>query len=153
MKKTVMIRDALAGGALPFRQLHLKIGGDKKKLHYLCNYLRTRGELKIAGDEDRTVTLLRSGGGKAAPRKSKKPAGKKAVKRPYKRLVEKHAARHAANGTELGALVLDNLLAAAAELRQAIKDQVEGLEEDAVIQSALANLERAEKILAAARGA
>ena len=75
------------------------------------------------------------------------------MKRPYKRIADKHAVRSAANGADLSALVLDNLLAAGIELRQAIEDQVEGLEEDAVIQSALANLERAEKILAAARGA
>jgi len=153
MTATQTIRDTLAGGPLPFRQLHLKIGGDDRKLYDLCCYLRGRSEIKIATDEDKTITLLKSGGGKRAARNGKKPAGKKAVKRPYKRIAQKHAARHNANGADLGALVLDNLLAAAAELRQAIRDQVEGLEEDAVIQSALANLERAEKIHAAARGA
>ena len=65
MTATQTIRDTLAGGPLPFRQLHLKIGGDDRKLYDLCCYLRGRSEIKIATDEDKTITLLKSGGGEA----------------------------------------------------------------------------------------
>ena len=148
MSKTQTIRDALAGGPLAFRKLHLEIGGDDKKLIDLCCYLRTRGEIKIAADEDRTITLLKSGGGKRAARKGKKPAGKKAVKRPYKRLADK-AARH--NDSDLPALALDNYIGAGALLRQAIEDGVEDLDNAHGIRAALANHDRAEKLLAAAK--
>jgi hypothetical protein len=148
MTKTHAIRDALAGGPLAFRQLHLKIGGDDKKLNDLCCYLRTRGELKIGGDEDHTITLLKSGGGTRSSRKGKKPAGKRIVKRPYKRLADKTAAR---NGADLRALALDNYVGAGALLRQAIEDGVEDLENALGLRAALANHDRAERLLAAAR--
>ena len=150
MSKSQNIRDALAGGPLSFRDLHLKIGGDDKKLTDLCCYLRTRGEIKIGSDEDRTVTLLRSGGGKRAARKGKRPAGKKAVKRPFKRLAEKVARRKL---IDLPALALDNYLGAGALLCQAVEDGVEDLTVAHGLRNALANHDRAEKILAAARGA
>jgi len=147
MSKTQTIRDALAGGPLAFRQLHLKIGGDDKKLYDLCCYLRTRGEIKIAADEDRTITLLKSGGGRIA-RKGKRTAGKKAVKRPYKRLADKAAQRNSAG---LPALALDNYIGAGALLRQAIEDGVEDLKAAIGLRNALANHDRAEKILAATK--
>ena len=147
MSKTQTIRDALAGGPLAFRQLHLKIGGDDKKLTDLCCYLRTRGEVKIGDDEDRTITLLKSGGGKRAAPKGKKSVGEKAVKRPYKRL----AAKVARDGAELPALALDNYVAAGALLRQAIEDGVDDLDGALGIRAALANHDRAEKLFIAAK--
>jgi len=72
MSKIQQIRDALAAGPLTFRDLHLKIGGDDKKLRDLL-YAYT-GQVKVGDDEDKTVKLLR-----ATPpgAKRKKPAGKK----------------------------------------------------------------------------
>jgi hypothetical protein len=148
MTKTHAIRDALAGGPLSFRQLHLKIGGDDKKLTDLCSYLRTRGEIKIGSDEDRTITFLKSGGGTRSSRKVKKPAGEGMVKRPYKHLADKAADR---NGADLRALALDNYIGAGALLRQAIEDGVEDLENALGLRAALANHDRAEKLLVAAR--
>jgi hypothetical protein len=146
MSKSQTIRDALAGGALTFRELHLKIGGDDKKLYDLCCYLRGRGEIKIAGDEDKTVSLSAR---RAPPRKGKRSAGKKTVNRPYKRLADRHAP--AANDADLRALALDNYIGASALLRQAVEDGVEDLAVAHGLRNALANHDRAEKLLAAAK--
>jgi len=58
MSKIQQIRDALAAGPLTFRDLHLKIGGDDKKLRDLL-YAYT-GQVKVGDDEDKTVKLLRA---------------------------------------------------------------------------------------------
>jgi len=163
MTKPQQIRDALAPGPLSFRDLHLKIGGDDAQLRKCLSNMQNNGHLNVARDEDKTVTLTVR---RAPPRKGKKPAHKslrrfqrrmnkgKRVKRPYKRLADgvsrsSLVTRH--SSLNLGALALDNYLGAGALLRQAIKDQVEGLADNHALRNAVENHERAEEILNAAR--
>ena len=164
MSKPQQIRDALAPGPLSFRDLHLKIGGDDAQLRTCLGNMQYKGQLTVARDENKTVTLT---GRRAPPQgKGKKPAHKslrrfqrrmnkgKRVKRPYKRLADgvsrsSLVTRH--SSLNLGALALDNYLGAGALLRQAIKDQVEGLADNHALRNAVENHERAEEILNAAR--
>jgi hypothetical protein len=138
---------AAAGGKRTFRQLHEEIGGDDAKITKALYNLKYNGKVKVADDDDRTVSLLTR---KAAPPQGRraKPAGKKAVKRPYKRLAAKVARR---NGVDIPALALDNYIGAGALLRQAIEDGVDDLSTAHGLRNALANHDRAEKILAAAK--
>ena len=144
--KQIQEQLAAAGGKRTFRQLHEAIGGDDAKISKALSNLKYNGRVKVADDDDRTVTLLKH---KAAPpREGKKSARKKAVKRPYKRLAEKHARR---NDVDLPALALDNYLGAGALLRQAVEDGVEDLAVAHGLRNALAQHDRAEKILAATK--
>ena len=147
MKLATQIREILAKGPLPFRKIHEIVGGDDAILRKAVYQMQYRGTAKISGDE-RTITLLTRK--RAPPRKGKRSAGNKTVNRPYKRLAEKHARR---NDVDLPALALDNYLGAGALLRQAIEDGVEDLTVAHGLRNALANHDRAEKILAAVRGA
>lgn len=150
MSRAQEIRDTLANGQLPFKQLHLKLGGDDKKLLDLCCYLRGRGEVKIADDEGKTIKLT---GRRAAPPqgKGKKPAGKKDG-RPYKKLADAHAGKHT-NGEGLRNLAIDSYIGAGALLRQAIEDNVEIDPDNFALRHAIDNHERVEKLLGAARAA
>jgi hypothetical protein len=49
MSKSQQIRDALAGGAMTFAELHEKLGGDVKKLRDLVNFLTTKDEVSSMG--------------------------------------------------------------------------------------------------------
>jgi hypothetical protein len=146
MNLATQVRGVLAKGPLPFRKLHEIVGGDDAKLSKAVYQMKYRGAAKISGDE-RTITLLTRKG--APPRKGKRSAGKKTVNRPYKRLADKHAP--AANDTDLRALALDNYIGAGALLRQAIEDGVEDLTVAHGLRAALANHDRAEKLLAAVK--
>lgn len=167
MSKTAKIRDALANGPLPLSQLLEKTGSLGRKSTYdLCCYLRTRDEVTIDASSDDPVIKLT---GHAPPpnragNKGKKPAGRrgkhksKNMKRKHKpkltyRALREKARQPEANGESLPALALDNYLAAGAQLRLAVNEQVEGAAEDAVLKSALDNHDRAEKLLRAARAA
>jgi hypothetical protein len=154
------IRETLASGPIPFRELHEKIGGADDKLMRACSNLAYKSELTIGNDEDKTITLKSR---RTAPpqgrnsRPGKKSAGKKAKragngKRPYKRLADRHAGK-GANGVGLKDLVLANYLAAGAELRAAVKNEVEGFEDNPVLVAAIAHHERAEQIHDATRAA
>jgi len=55
-------REILAKGPLPFRKLHEIIGGDDAVLWKAVYQMQYRGFVKISG-EDKTITLLKSGGG------------------------------------------------------------------------------------------
>jgi len=149
MSKIQSIRDALAGGPLAFRKLHEAVGGVDKQLRDLL-YAYGR-EIKVGKDDDRTVSLKAR---RSPPPKRKKPAGKSAKKttrRPFKKLADRLAS--SGNGASLRDLVLDNFLVAGAELRKAVRDQVDGVEDDEILMTALANHERAEQLHAAARTA
>ena len=78
------------------------------------------------------------------------------MKRPYKRLAQRVAGsslRPHPSSLNLGSLALANYLGAGALLRQAIEDGVDGIEENFALRNAVANHERAEQILTAARPA
>lgn len=130
MSMTQQIRDALAGGPKTFAELHGQIGGDDKNLRALVSYLKTKGEVKVADDEEQTVSLTK--GATAAKRQAKSKPSKKAKrakparkakarkpKRPYRKLVEKHVQP---NGAALHALALDNLVHAGKLLRAQVAD-------------------------------
>jgi len=148
MKLATQIREILAKGPLPFRKIHEIVGGDDAILRKAVYQMQYRGTAKISGDE-RTITLLTRK--RAPPRKGKRSAGNKTVNRPYKRLADRHAP--AANDADRRALALDNYIGAGALLRQAVEDGVEDLTVAHGLRNALANHDRAEKILAAVRGA
>jgi len=162
MSRIQQVRDALAAGPIPFRDLHLKIGGDDVKLRQTLYGMTHAGEVKVGDDEDKTVKLLRS----TPQGKRKKPAHKslrrfqrrmnkgKHVKRPYKKLAQRVAGSSLRpHPSSLPDLALANYLGAGALLRQAIEDQVDGLDDNFALRNAVANHERAEQILDAARPA
>jgi len=155
MTKAAKIREALtavAPGGLTLQQLADKTGITKLLSANLGAFTQ-RGEVTAKPDDEGLVRYhikrdYKRGGGMPAPRKGTKPAGKKSVKRPYKRLAIKHAAE---NGADLRVLALDNYIGAGALLRQAIEDGVDDLAAAHGLRAALANHDRAEKLLAAAK--
>ena len=165
MSKTAKIRNALVGGPLPLSQLLEKTGSLGRKSTYdLCCYLRTRGEVTIDTSSDDPVIKLtgRTPTPKRAGNKSKKPAGRRGKGKSIKhaRKAGKIVTLRGIARKHIGApvislcdLALDNYLAAGAQLRVAIKEQVDGVDEDAVLKSALDNHDRAEKMFCAARTA
>jgi len=70
------------------------------------------------------------------------------VKRPYKRISDKHARRC---GADLFELAFGNYIGAGALLRQAIEDGVEDMDNAHSLRNAVANHDRAEKLLAATK--
>lgn len=126
------VRAALASGPLAFRKLHEKVGGDDMKLRKALSNLEYTGWLTVGEDEDRTVSLK-------ARRAGKKPAGKRGGK-----AVKKSAPRSSRRSAKRPYKAL-------ADLRRVLKEQVENIEDNPVMQFALTNYERAENLYAAAR--
>ena len=163
MSKTHKIRNALAGGQLPLSQLLEKTGSLGRKSTYdLCCYLRTRGEVTIDTSSDDPVIKLTGSKPRSASKKKpgKRAQRSKAPKRTYKPrkivtlkgIVRKHAGATAST-PRLSDLAFDNYIAAGVQLRVVIHEQVDGVDEDVVLKSALDNHDRAEKLFRAARAA
>lgn len=157
MSKSQDIRDALAGGALTFKQLHEKVGGTDKQLLDLCCYLRTKGQVKIGSDEDKTITPTGRRGAPPQARRAasgKKSAGKKKggrkTVRSYRQLADKTVNGHKGGGG-YQSIVLENLVGAGVLLRQAVEDGVELDANNFGLKHAMDNYERAAKLYKAAQ--
>jgi hypothetical protein len=142
MSMTQSIRDALAGGKLTFKKLHETVGGDDIKLKALLSNLKQRGIIKIAKDDERTITLRKS----APPQGGrKKPAGRK-------KAVRKSPARRAGTpgpAEQFRQILVDNIIGAGKLLRQAVEDQVEIDPTNFALRNAMDNHARAEQLYAA----
>lgn len=79
--------------------------------------------------------------------KSRKGPG---TKRPYRRLL-KNVTRRVDDDAALRALALENFVAATAQLRTAVRDCVDGADDDPVLSAAIANHDRAARLFHAAR--
>ena len=99
------------------------------------DYQRKRGGRKPKADKAK----------KAAGSKGKRKYTRKAGKRPYRRLL-----KTVGNGVELHALALANYLAASEHLRAAVNEQVEDVEKNPTLSTAVANHDRARTLYAAA---
>lgn len=148
MNKADKIREALiavAPGGLTYAQLTDKTGIDRKQVGPNVASFTQRGEVLVKADKDGLNRYhlnpdYRSGNKPSDPRRGRKPAAMPRVHKPK-----------AGNGADLAALALDNYIAAGALLRQAIEDGVDDLAGALGIKAALANHDRAEKLLAAAK--
>ena len=132
---TKKVREALTGVKAPGLSLPAiseLIGGRAS----VKSMVKT-GELVMAGEwRKHTYYLAAAGNGEI---------------KTMKEVASKHVSPKPKNGGGLADLALENLIAASESLRAAVRNQVEGAEEDEVLSAALTQMERAERILAATR--
>lgn len=147
MSKTAKIREALDAGPLSVQQLTGIIGGTEKQAAALVQYLKSKGQVKVV---DGKVQL--HAGRKPAPPQGRreesaskrgKKGGRKAAKT-YKTIADR--LKRTPPAEQFRNIILDNLIAAGALLRQAVEDGVDGLDENFAIKNAIANQQRAEQI-------
>lgn len=141
MSRTQEIRDALAGGAMTFAELHAKVGGDEKKLQQLL-YV-TRDIRGMGRGEQRSYALVKvKGGGKVAKKtQPRKKAKKKGAARPFKKLVE--ALARARDGEHAEAARQAKVTQHALTTFAALKAVIEIDEEDVVLATAFRSHEQA----------
>ncbi len=160
------IRDSLntvSPGGLTLDQLTDKTGIDRKKLGSNLGSFLQRGEVEVKADKEGVnryhLNPSYTRGGVSPGRKGKKSDGKrgkrtKRARKPnsYRTIAAKLARDPDMNG-DLKHLAQENYRAAGAELREIVRDQVEGYDTNPDIMRALNHHERAEKIVDAARSA
>ena len=106
------------------------------------DYERKRGGRKAKADKPKKAAGAR---GRKDPRKYTRKIGK----RPYRRLLKRMNGNQE-SASELHALALANYLAASALLRTTVGEQVERVEENMALATAVANHDRARSLYAAA---
>ena len=166
MSKTAKIRDALPPGTELNRSGMLDATGiPDKKLNAVLYAFTTRGEVLVrdkGGEPHYRIDPDYKRGGnqkraaKPGPKKAakgKKKGVRKNKRRPFKDLADRHVGQKKKNEEHLRTLALDNYLAASAELRKTVRDQVDAIESNPVLAAAIAAHERAEALHAAARSA
>lgn len=162
MSKAAKIREALkavAPGGLTKDQLADKTGIPAAKVPGMMFAFVKRKECRVENDKEGLsryhINPSYTPGRKSAPPqgKGKKPAGKKKggrKVRTYRDLANKTNGHRGADG--YNKIALDNLVAAGTMLRKAVNDEVEGIDPDSGLAAAIANHDRATKLLEAAGG-
>ena len=134
---TKKVREALTGVKAPgltLPALSELIGGSAQSS--VASMVKT-GELVMAGEgRKHTYYLAAASNGEI---------------KTMKEVASKHASPKPKNGSGLADLALENLIAAGESLCAAVRNQVEGAEEDEVLSAALTQMGRAQRILAATR--
>ncbi len=178
MTQAAKIRDALpAGTELTRSQVLDATGIPEKRLDAVLYAFTARGEVLVRPkngephyriDPDYTRGGKKKNVAKAGERKGakaqKKGAGKRGARggkkgarknqqRPFKDLADRLANRPKKGSERIRDLALENYIAASIELRKAVRDQVDAIESNPVLASAIAAHERAEGLHTAARSA
>lgn len=145
MSKTAKIREALDAGPLSQEQLLAIVGGTAKQLSALVTYLKAKGQVKVIDGK----VQLHAGRKPAPPQGRRSTSGKKSARKAGKKKTYRSIAdrlKYTPAPEQFRQIIIDNLVASGALLRQAIEDGVDGLDENFAIKNAIANQQRAEQL-------